>query len=151
MSWRWIGRFTTLAVVVMALAVVATPAVASSPQPTTYERLAAAPYCGKSLWSSGKRSKTKLGRKFTSLIRIIENLDDATDIATAVFAVLSGPVSAPALAIKAVAKLGAKKVIKVIRGLADDLGKVTKKKAGVRLKIKCAWGVVPYPSFGLYT
>lgn len=152
MTWRPFVRFMTVASVVVAAPAAMAPAVASAAQPEpTYERTAA-PWCGKSVWSSGKKPTLKLGSDLKKVKKVVTNIDDATDAATFVFAVVSGgTVAAPAVVIKGVAKLGVRRIVRVLDNLVDDLAKVNKRRAGVRVKINCVAGIVPYPSFSIYT
>ncbi len=83
--------------------------------------------------------------------KIVDNVDIATDAATIVLIGISGGVSVPAAAVKGVAKLGARMIIRVVKRLRSDLAKVNKRRAGVRLRLRCVAGVVPYPSLGVYT
>ena len=57
----------------------------------------------------------------------------------------------PAAVVKGVAKLGARMIIRVVKRLRSDLAKVNRRKAGVRLRMQCRAGVIPYPLLGIYT
>jgi hypothetical protein len=111
----------------------------------------AAPWCGKSIWSGAKMPTATLSRRLARVEKVVDSVDIATDAATVVLIAVSGGVAVPVAVTKAVAKLGARVIVRVVKRLAADVAKVNRRKAGIRLKLKCAVGVVPYPSFGVYT
>ncbi|MDQ3676647.1 MAG: hypothetical protein M3401_07570 [Actinomycetota bacterium] len=60
-------------------------------------------------------------------------------------------VAVPNAVVKVVAKIGKAALTKVVRRLRAATVKVRHKKVDVRVKVGCVWGVVPYPSVGVYT
>jgi len=147
---RSIGRLVTAVTLGWALASIsAGPALAAPSGASQPER--GMPWCSKVLWAGAKIPTTSLARKLGTVERIIDNVDMATDAATLVLMVVSGGVAVPGAAVKAVAKLGARMIIRVVKRLGADLAKINRRRAGVRLKPGCVAGVVPYPSLGIYT
>jgi uncharacterized phosphosugar-binding protein len=128
----------------------AAPAAAASAEPPPVRALAA-PWCGTSIWTGGKMPTSALTRSLERVEKVIDTIDVATDAATVVLLAVSGGVAVPVGVAKAVAKLGARMIIRVVKRLKSDVAKVNKRRAGVRLKLKCVGGVVPYPSLGVYT
>ena len=150
MAARSMGRLVTALTLGLALAWVMTaPALAAPIGASATAR--GMPWCGEVLWTGAKIPTTNLARKLGTVERIIDNVDMATDAATVVLMVVSGGVAVPAAAIKAVAKLGARMIIRAVKRLRIDLAKINRRKAGVRLRLDCVLGVVPYPSLGIYT
>ena len=80
--------------------------------------------------------------------KIIDNVDIATDAATIALIGISGGAAVPAAAVEGVAKLGARMIIRVVKRLRSEVAKVNKRRAGVRLRMNCVAGVIPYPSLG---
>lgn len=142
MRWRTNTR-RTLLVVTLAVGVLAGPAVATAD--------AAAPWCDKPLWSSAKMPTTVLGARLNKAINIIEDVDHIADAATIALAFISGGVAAPALAVKFVVKLGKHRITRVLKKLIEQVRQVNRRKAGVRMTVKCLLGVAPYPSLRVYT
>jgi hypothetical protein len=68
-----------------------------------------------------------------------------------VLLMVSGGVAAPAAAVKALAKVGARVIMRMVKKLRTDVLKVNRRKVGVRLSVECLGGFVPYPSLGVYT
>lgn len=127
------------------------PAAAAQSSEPQSARAAAAPWCGKIVWSGAKTPTGTLAQRLERVEKIIDNVDIATDAATVVLIGISGGVAVPAAVVKGVAKLGARMIIRVVRRLRSDLAKVNRRRAGVRLRLQCLAGVVPYPSLGIYT
>lgn len=148
-----IGRLAPVAVLSLGCAVAApaAPAAAAASGEPQYARAAAAPWCGKTLWTGRKAPTGALAQKLGRVEKIIDNVDIATDAATIVLIGVSGGVAVPAAVVKGVAKLGARTIIRVVKRLRADLAKVNKRKAGVRLRVGCVAGAFPYPSLGIYT
>lgn len=135
----------------MVAAPTAPAAAAQGSEPTQYARAAAAPWCGKIIWAGAKTPTATLAQRLGRVEKIIDDVDIATDAATVLLIGISGGVAVPAAAVKGVAKLGARMIIRVVKRLRSDLAKVNKRRAGVRLRLQCLAGVVPYPSLGIYT
>ncbi len=112
----------------------------------------AAPWCGKNIWKSGLWKKAPLIKRFDGIIAIADKVDRATDFAALVLAALSlSTLAAPSAVVKLVAKLGKSALKRVIVGLRNAARKTRAKKVGVRVKVNCVWGVLPYPGVGIYT
>lgn len=152
MSARSIARVATA--LAMACAVAsgsAAPAFAAGSGDAQSARAAGMPWCGKVLWTGAKVPTASLKRKLETVERVVGDVDIATDAATVVLMFVSGGVAVPAAVVKGVAKLGLRMIIRVVKRLQADLAKVNRRKAGVRLTLKCIAGAVPYPSFSIYT
>lgn len=86
--------------------------------------------------------------------RWVARIDRATDaVALAPAAFSRGSLAAPAAVVKFVATFGGKELIDAV---ANSLIKQAYKhpraaNVGVVLEVKCRWGTVPYPSFGVAT
>ena len=92
-----------------------------------------------------------LAGRMSKAIDIIDDIDHIADAATIALAMISGGIAAPALAIKLVVKLGKHRLTRILKKNLADLGRVKKRRAGVRITVKCMIKVAPYPSFGIYT
>ena len=112
----------------------------------------AAPYCGATIWRSGLWRKAPLLQQYKKIIAVADKVDTATDVAALVLAALSvGSLTAPAAAVKLVAKYGKHRLKKVIKDLEKATRATKSKKVSVRLKVNCVWGFIPYPGVGIYT
>ena len=134
-----------------AVAAPAAPVAAAQSGEPQFARAAAAPWCGKVIWTGAKTPTATLAQRLARVEKIIDNVDIATDAATIALIGISGGAAVPAAAVKGVAKLGARMISRVVKRLRSDLAKVNKRRAGVRLRMNCVAGVVPYPSLGVYT
>lgn len=152
MGPRLVVRLISVAVLSLgAVAAPAAPAAAAAGSEPQYARAAAASWCGKSVWTGARMPTGALAHKLGRIEKIVDNADLATDAATILLIGVSGGVAVPAAVVKGVAKLGARIIIRVVKRLRSDLAKVNKRKAGVRLRMKCVAGFIPYPSLGIYT
>ncbi|MGH2839898.1 MAG: hypothetical protein ACRDKY_03630 [Solirubrobacteraceae bacterium] len=141
------------ALVVTALAagaIAAAPASAAADGPPGTKL--AMPWCGKTIWKSGLLKKVVMLKRLNKVVRIADNVDSATDLATALLTIITaGAVAVPNAVIKIVAKVGKSLLKKVVKKLRADAVKVKAKRVGVRVKVGCVWGAIPYPSIGVYT
>ena len=109
----------------------------------------AASYCGKSIWSSGLRPKRTLLGRIEKVMRIIDAVDAAATAVSAGLAILGG--SAPAgVAVKVVASAGKKFFKKVLASAATKVRRIPVRKAGLRIRVQCVLGFVPYPAMSAY-
>lgn len=107
MTRRTIVPATLLAVLTVGtLAAAPASAAAASPESQPLQRMAA-PWCGATIWRSGLWKKAPLLQRYKKILEIADTVDRASDVAALVLAALSvGSLTAPAAAVKLVAKYG---------------------------------------------
>ncbi len=150
MSHRVIVPATFVAVLAAGAMTAAPASAAADERPGAQYR--AAPWCGKTVWKSGLWKKVQMLKRFDRILTVADAVDSATDFATLVLTIASaGAVAVPNAVVKVVAKIGKAALTKVVKRLRAATVRVRHKKVGVRVKVGCVWGVVPYPSVGVYT
>lgn len=148
------GRVRRLLVIACALAILAAFPVGASADARAPERpvATAAGICDANLWSSGKVKKTTLTGRLNKAITIAERVDNAATIVSLVTGIVGTPASGAV--VKLVAKLGKGAIVKVLKSTLKKVRGVPVKKGrgiGVKIRTKCKWGVVPYPTIAAYT
>jgi len=140
----------TLIAVLAVVAVGAAPASAAG-EPKRMDQRGAF-YCAATIWKSGLWKKAPLLKRFDNILAIADKVDKVTDMAALALAAMSlSTLAAPSAVVKLVAKLGKAGLKKVVQTLAKATRATKNKKVGVRVKISCLWGAIPYPGVGIYT
>lgn len=147
---RVVALGVVLAMMVAGAVSTASASAATDARPAAQAR--GMPWCGKTIWTSGLIKKKVLVGRYDKILAIADKIDSATDFASLVLTVISaGTVAVQTAVVKIVAKIGKGALKKVVKNLRGATLKIKNKKVGVRVKVGCVWGVVPYPSIGPYT